>query len=263
MHRTLFDIGSVSIHLYGVMLAIAFWLGIELSTRLAKKRGLDGTSIIDLGIIVLVASVVGARLLYVITHAAEYQHDLVGVFRVWEGGLTFYGGFAAGVIAGVGFLKRQGLPILGVTDIVAPQIALGISLARIGCFLNGCCFGIESDLPWACTFPQDSQAGWVMAGAAVHPTQLYSAIANFIIFVILLKLLKRGFGRGIVFFTFLVMYGVWRFAIDYLRYYEDNVRLRIASASVTWYQVASAGVAVVGVILLLRARHHGKRDEAG
>jgi phosphatidylglycerol:prolipoprotein diacylglycerol transferase len=262
MHRTLFDVGPFSIHLYGVMLAVAFWLGIELSMRLARRRGIDPVSIMDLGIIILVSSVIGARLLYVITHWAEYRYDLLGIVRVWEGGLTFYGGLAAGVAFGIGYLKRQGLKVLEVTDIVAPQIALGIALARVGCFLNGCCFGKESDLPWACTFPADSQAGWgPMAGKAIHPTQVYSVIANLMIFLFLRWLLKRRRVEGTVFFTFLVAYGLWRFAVDFLRYYEANMYVISPDTGITWNQVASVVIILVGTIMLARSRRRTEHDE--
>jgi phosphatidylglycerol:prolipoprotein diacylglycerol transferase len=262
MHRTLFDVGPFSIHMYGVMLAFAFWLGIELSIRLARKRGIDPVAIMDLGIIILVSSVIGARLLYVITHWAEFRHDLLGIFRVWEGGLTFYGGLAAGVAFGIGYLKRQGLRVLEVTDIIAPQIALGIALARVGCFLNGCCFGKESGLPWACTFPADSQAGWgAMAGKAIHPTQLYSAIANLVIFLFLRRLLGRRLAAGAVFFTFLIVYGVWRFGVDYLRYYEPNMFVMSPDSGITWNQVVSIAIILTGIILLARSRRGGDRHE--
>jgi phosphatidylglycerol:prolipoprotein diacylglycerol transferase len=186
----------------------------------------------------------------------------VGIFRVWEGGLTFYGGLAAGVAFGIGYLKRQGLRVLEVTDIIAPQIALGIALARIGCFLNGCCFGRESHLPWSCTFPADSQAGWgAMAGKAIHPTQIYSAIANLVIFLFLRKLLGRRAAAGTVFFTFLIVYGVWRFAVDYLRYYEDNLYVMSAETGITWNQVASLVIILTGIVLLARLRRSGDHHE--
>lgn len=261
MHRTLFGIGPFEIHLYGVMLAVAFWLGIELSMKLAKRRGMEPTSIIDLGIIVLISSVAGARFFYVVTHMAEYEHDVLGVFKVWEGGLSFYGGLAAGVAFGIGYLVRRGLPVLEVTDIVAPQIALGIAIARIGCFLNGCCFGKPSDLPWACEFPRDSLAGWVMPGAALHPTQIYSAIVNFIIFLLLWRLLRRGLAKGSVFFMLLVTYGAWRFMVDFLRYQEDHMYLRFLPGDLTWTQVISLGIIIVGLVMLLRSKRHDETSE--
>jgi phosphatidylglycerol:prolipoprotein diacylglycerol transferase len=236
------------------MLAIAFWLGIELSARAARKHSIDETRIIDLGIVILISSVIGSRLLYVLTHLDEYQTDRLGVFRVWEGGLVFYGGLIAGIVFGILYLMRKKMPVLKVTDLVAPQIALGIALARVGCFLNGCCFGEESHLPWACQFPPDSQAGWVMGGATIHPTQIYSAIANLVLFIILRRMLGRRYRPGTVFGSFLVLYGVWRFVIDNLRHYEEHMRVGAFWGGLTYNQIASIAMIVIGLLLLLRVR---------
>jgi phosphatidylglycerol:prolipoprotein diacylglycerol transferase len=236
------------------MLAIAFWLGIELSARAARKNDIDETRIIDMGIVILISSVVGSRLLYVLTHLAEYETDPLGVFKVWEGGLVFYGGLIGGIFFGVLFLMRKKMPVLKVTDLVAPQIALGIALARVGCFLNGCCFGEASNLPWACKFPPDSQAGWVMGDVTIHPTQIYSAIANLILFIVLRRMLGRRFRPGTVFGSFLMLYGGWRFVIDNLRHYEEHMRIGAAWGGLTYNQIASIFMIVFGLLLLLRVR---------
>lgn len=255
MHRTILDLGAISVRSYGLMLVVAFWLGIELSARIARRRGIDPVRVLDLGLVVLVTSLAGSRLVYVFTHVSEYRNDLAGVFRVWEGGLTFYGGLVAAVVFGMLYLRRKGLPVLSVTDMVTPQIALGIAIARVGCFLNGCCFGTESSLPWAVVFPQDCQAGWVLAGKSLHPTQIYSSLANLAIFVFLRRLLKRGHPHGMVFAAFLVLYGSWRFGIDYLRYYESG--MYAGPLNVTWNQVVSIMMVATGAVMSLRLMKHG------
>jgi phosphatidylglycerol:prolipoprotein diacylglycerol transferase len=244
------------------MLAVAFWVAIELSARLARRRGMDGERIVDLGIVVLISSVAGSRLVFVLTHLGDYVQSPLDVFKVWEGGLTFYGGLAAGVLFGILYLRAKRLPILAVSDVVAPQIALGIALARIGCLLNGCCFGKQSDLPWACTFPTDSQAGWTMAGMTIHPTQVYSAIANVMIFIALRRLLRRGGPAGMVFYAFVLSYGAWRFVIDFVRYYENHMYVTLAGVGFTWNQVLSIAVAGVGGLLLLSLIAHDKSVRA-
>lgn len=255
MHRTILDLGAISVRSYGLMLVVAFWLGIELSARMARKHGIDSVRVLDLGLVVLVASLVGSRLLYVLTHLAEYQNDNIGVFRVWEGGLSFYGGLAAGVVFGMLYLRRKGLPVLKVTDLVTPQIALGIAIARVGCFLNGCCFGKESSLPWAVTFPPDCQAGWVLAGKSLHPTQVYSSLANVAIFVLLRRLGGRGYAHGMVFAAFLVLYGSWRFCVDYLRYYETG--MYAGPLNLTWNQIVSLAMVVAGAAISMRLVKRG------
>jgi phosphatidylglycerol:prolipoprotein diacylglycerol transferase len=258
MYRTLFDIGPFSIHTYGLALAAAFWLGIELSAREARRRGMDPVHIVDLGIVVLISSVAGSRLLYVLGHFEHYRGSLLDMLKVWEGGLTFYGGLIAGVIFGIGFLKMKRQRVLDAIDVIAPQIALGIAIARIGCFMNGCCFGTESRLPWACVFPPDSQAGWVLPGAALHPTQIYSTIANFGIFLYLRRRLHSYHAAGTVFFAFLIAYGVWRFVIDFLRYYEESMYLRFGGGEITYNQIVSIALIALGAVLFFNARRvHG------
>jgi phosphatidylglycerol:prolipoprotein diacylglycerol transferase len=257
MYRTILDFGAVGIRSYGVMLAIAFWVGIEISARIARKRGYDHLLIVDLGLVILLSSVVGSRFLYVITHLPDFRGDPWGVFKVWEGGLTFYGGLVAAVVLGVLYLKRRKQPVAAITDILAPQIALGIAIARIGCFLNGCCFGKESALPWACVFPPDSLAGSVMHGLHLHPVQIYAAIANVIIAIILWGLLRKRLPAGSVFAGLLILYGVWRFVIDFWRYYEADLLLGGVGVQFSWNQVVSAVLIAVGIGLLLRSRKHG------
>lgn len=256
MHRTIFEIGQFSIHSYGVMLALAFWLGIEISSRQAKRRGIDPAFIVDLGLVILVSAVIGARLLFVAGHLEDYRNDWFGVFRVWEGGLSFYGGLAAATFFGILFIRRKGYPVDRVTDIIAPQLALGIAIARIGCFLNGCCFGKECNLPWAVVFPPDSQAGQIMDGKAIHPTQLYSSGANLMIFLFLRKLSRKQMPEGSLFSFFLVEYGSWRFLVDFLRYYEPGMILR-QIAGITWTQFASLVIIAIGVVgLMVRLGRH-------
>jgi phosphatidylglycerol:prolipoprotein diacylglycerol transferase len=257
MHRTILDFGSIGIRSYGIMLAVAFWVGIEISARIARKRGYDPVLIVDLGLVVLLSSVVGARFLYVITHLADFSGDIVGIFEVWEGGLTFYGGLVAAVAAGVWFLRRKRQPVGEITDILAPQIALGIAITRVGCFLNGCCFGKESSLPWACVFPPDSLAGSVMPGLSLHPVQLYATAANLGIAVVLWRLLALRLRAGSVFSWLLVLYGAWRFIVDFLRYYEPSMLITSGPFEITWNQVVSIVIVLVGIGLLLRGRIHG------
>ena len=257
MYRTILDFGSVGIRSYGVMLAIAFWVGIEISARIARKRGYDHLLIVDLGLVILLSSVVGSRFLYVITHLNDFRGDPWGVLKVWEGGLTFYGGLVAAVVLGVLSLRRRKQPVAAITDILAPQIALGIAIARVGCFLNGCCFGKESSLPWACVFPADSLAGSVMHGLHVHPVQIYAAVANVLIAVVLYALLGKRLAAGSVFASLLVLYGAWRFIIDFWRYYEADLILGAGALRFSWNQVVSIVLIMVGVALLLRSRTHG------
>lgn len=147
------------IHTYGLMLAIAFLVGIWWVSREGKKQNLEPDKVMDLGLWVLVAAVVGSRIAYVLPHWNEFQARPWTVIAVWEGGLTFYGGVLLAVPVGFFYMWRNHLPIWRTADLVAPAFAIGIFFGRIGCLLNGCCFGLPTKLPWGITYPVDCPGG--------------------------------------------------------------------------------------------------------
>jgi len=232
MHSVILRLGPVAIRGYGLMLAISFLVGIYLAVWRAKKAGISPERIMSLALYVLISSVVGARLLYVLFHWDEYASDpwsVVSPFQggqlVGIGGLVFYGGAILAILVGIWYLERHKMPTWKVADVVAPSIALGVFFTRIGCFLNGCCFGIPSRLPWAMLFPPDSDAGSVFPGIAIHPTQLYSSLYGLAIFGILLWAERFKTFDGYTFWLFIVLYAVARFLVDFVRYYEPSMTL--------------------------------------
>lgn len=227
------------------MLAISFVLGIYLAGRDARRQNLDPKKIEDLGFWVLIAAVVGARLFYILFHHNEFGSSLLSFLKIWEGGLMFFGGFLGGALAAILFLIKNHLPILRIGDLIAPVIALGEFFTRIGCFLNGCCFGKPSNLPWAIQFPLHSAAGFLRSH--IHPTQLYSSIFGLILFLYLRWRQKTVRRQGQVFSEFLIFYGGFRFLIDFLRYYENGANFWIN-------QMIALGVVITGIILLVGVR---------
>lgn len=228
MHRVILRLGGVEVTSWGVMLVIAFIAGIWLAERRCQKYGVPRAIIPDLSLVLIVAGVVGGRLAYVIENFSSYAEHPGEIFKVWEGGLIFYGGFILAIVCGIIFVKRKHISVARMMDIAAPSVALGLGFARIGCFLNGCCYGKQTNLPWGVVFPSDSPAGWVFdAPIPIHPAQLYSSIGAFSILAILLVVEKKGMRRasGYLFLMFLVLYSVGRFFIDFLRYYEPKVYL--------------------------------------
>ncbi len=186
MHPILFKIGQVTIYSYGVMVAIAFLVSIYLASLSAAKRGINQEKIMDLGLTLLISGIIGARLLYVLTEIEYYRANPLEMVMIWKGGLVFYGGFIAAFVCGWVFLKRNKIPVLKTCDHIVPYLALGQAIGRIGCFLNGCCFGKPTNLPWGMIFPGGSIAGDIYPAVHIHPTQLYSVYTNFLIFAILL-----------------------------------------------------------------------------
>lgn len=251
MHKTLLDLGFLQIHSYGFFLALSFALGIWFAGRRAEKRGIPAERITDVALIIIVATVVGARGLYVIAHLDQFAGRWTDVFRTWEGGLTMYGGAVPAAILGMWFLRRWGIDAWKAADAIAPSMALGLGFTRIGCFLSGCCFGAPTDLPWGCVFPEGSHAGYEFPGQPLHPAQLYAAAIGFGLFGFLLWLDRRSHPKGSLFLTFLLLYAVARFGLDFVRSY-DSTAYPFAGVPLTLNQWVSIAVFLYAVLRLAR-----------
>ena len=255
MYPELAHWGFVHIRTYGLMLALAFLVGTWLGMREAKRLGLDEDRLVNVILIVLIASVLGARALYVLEHIQEFRREWGSVIALWQGGLTLYGGVIAGTIAGLLAAQRLGLPMWTVADALAPSLALGTGIGRVGCFLNGCCYGRPTTLPWGVHFPPDSFAGLEFGNAAVHPSQLYFAAAGVILFALLWGLRRRMTVPGVLFWTFIVLFGLVRIPLDMTRAYEpEAVVLHLSAFDVTESQMSSLALALFGSLMILRLR---------
>ncbi|MCD4690857.1 prolipoprotein diacylglyceryl transferase [bacterium] len=191
MHPILLHLGSLPIRSYGLMIALAFAISIWLARRRAPARGIDPDTIIDLSFFVIISSIAGARLTYVIVQWEHYAGNPLTALRIWDGGLALYGGILAGILCGLWFFRRRGINMWEGTDVMTPPLALGVGIGRIGCFLNGCCFGKPCSLPWAVAFPADSGAGSWFPGGPLHPTQVYESLAAFAPLAVLLVRARR------------------------------------------------------------------------
>jgi phosphatidylglycerol:prolipoprotein diacylglycerol transferase len=216
----------------------------------------------NLVLVILVASLVGARGMYVLTHLAEFHGRPLDAVALWEGGLTLYGGFALGTIAGFAYMRQAGLP-LGVTaDVLTPSVALGVGIARIGCFLNGCCFGVPGHAPWCVRFPADSPPSQVFPGLPLEPSQLYNAAAAFLLFGLVLWLRPRMRAAGQLWWTFLALFMLVRIPIDATRYYEPSAYvLDSPFGRITDSNVIGAGIFVISVAMFFLAGRAARRAE--
>lgn len=239
------------------MLAVSFLIGIYLAAWRARRRGIKPNLILDLSVYIILAAVVGSRLLYVVFHLDTYSSPLE-YFALWEGGATFYGGLLFAIIVSVAFARHKNVPFLLLADIMTPSIALGMALTRVGCFMSGCCYGKPTDAPWGVLFPPSCPAGEHAAEVAhslgvgavhLHPTQLYSILYGLIIFAVLLLAEKKLKRRGALFGLMLVLAGVSRFTVDFYRFFEESSRTFLG-LSVS--QVVAVGLVVLGVYLLVR-----------
>jgi len=243
MRRILFEIPlpflkSIPIYSYGFMLMVAFVTAIIIARWRAKKEGIDPNKVTDLGIYLVCAGIFGARLFFIIQYFDDYRHNLLNVFKIYEGGLVYYGGLFAGIITLFIFVKKHHLPFLKLFDILMPSAALGLGLGRIGCFLNGCCFGkVAQHIPWALQFPRTlDKAGMVDGSPAflhhyelglvhlsdthalpIHPTQLYSFFSDVALFFVLISFFKFRRRNGEIVLLFGIIYPIIRFCMELLR----------------------------------------------
>ena len=233
MHPVLFTLRvgerEFALRSYGVAIAIGFIVAIAVSVRRAKRYGEDADAVRDLCFWLLVSSLAGARLLFVLTNVRQFAaHGFARALNVWEGGLVFYGGLLAAIACAVWFTRRHGLRFARVADLLAPQIALGHFFGRLGCYAAGCCWGAPTTLPWAVRFPSESIAFQQLAlsgrlsdaadvTAPLHPVQLYEAGGNLALFALLGWLLARKRWDGQVLVAYLIGYACLRFACELVR----------------------------------------------
>ena len=261
MHPVLFKIGALEIRAYGLMLALSFLIGIYLSIHRAKKQNVNPNHIMDLSVLIIISAIVGSRLLYVVAHLEEFEGrwlDTINPFQstgqIGLAGLTVLGGVILSFIASFIFLKSKKLPFYKIADIMVPAVGLGIFLTRIGCYLNGCCFGLPCDEHSAVcvTFPLNSAAGSQFPGLPLVPTQLYSSFYGLIIFVSLLVAERWKKFDGFLLALFFILYGLSRFIIDIYRYYEDSmVILTWGARGLSLNQGISLLFVLLGIILLI------------
>ncbi|HYM81168.1 MAG TPA: prolipoprotein diacylglyceryl transferase [Candidatus Limnocylindria bacterium] len=255
MHPEIFHWGFLHIRSYGLMLAIAFLVGTWLALREARRLGLNEDKLVTLILVVLVASVLGARALYVVEHIQEFRREWGSMLALWQGGLTLYGGVVAGTVAGLVAAKRLRLPVWAAADVLAPSFALGTAFGRVGCFLNGCCYGRPTSLPWGVVFPTDSFAGLEFGQAAVHPSQVYLSLAGLALFAVAWWLRRRLSVPGTLFWTVIVLFALLRVPLDFTRAYEpEAVLARIGMLEVTESQLTSVAMALFGTLMILRLR---------
>jgi phosphatidylglycerol:prolipoprotein diacylglycerol transferase len=216
------------------MLAASFLFGIWLGAHRAKRNNLDPSVISDVGFWVILSAIVGARMYYVVLHFEEFRNDLTGIFNPFHGGnlgiggLVMYGGFIGALVAAMIYFKVKKEPFLPYADMAAPSIGLGIFLTRIGCFLNGCCFGAPTASSCAISFPADSPAGSYQHQMHAHglvPSQLIESAGGLVILAVILLVARKKTFPGFQFYLMGIMYSILRFAIDFTRFYTPQEKL--------------------------------------
>ncbi|MEW5895176.1 MAG: prolipoprotein diacylglyceryl transferase, partial [Candidatus Omnitrophota bacterium] len=212
MHPTLCRVGPLTIYSFGVMVALAAIICSVLMARESVRRGYRSSEVVDFVFWTVLSGIVGARIFYVLLNISFFLKHPLQIVLIHEGGLAWQGGFfLAGVFVFV-FIKKKHWPLWQTADFIAPYLALGHAIGRIGCFLNGCCYGRE--VPWGIYFP--------VHDAHLHPTQLYESLSLFILFF-LLKYFQKKTQAGQTFAFYLIAASFIRFIVEFFR--ADHVPL--------------------------------------
>jgi phosphatidylglycerol---prolipoprotein diacylglyceryl transferase len=243
------DLGPWTLHTYGVLLAIAFLAGLWVASWQARKAGMDPARVTDMAVYVLIAGLVGAKLLLVIVEWKSYWANPRELWSVWQSGGVFYGGLLGALPVAWWYSRRHALDGWKTADVLAPGVAIGQSLGRLGCLAAGCCHGRPADVPWAVTF-RDAYAARTVGtplDTPLHPTQIYESAATLVLFVILLFLAGRKKFNGQVALAYLGLYSVIRFAIEFYR--GDAARGTVFGGWISTSQFISL-LLVLGVVLV-------------
>ena len=254
---------AIPLHTYGLLIATAFLVAMSLAGRAAEREGQNRDRVMDLTFWILIAAMVGSRILFIIVNWDEYAKTPAKIFAFWEGGLVFYGGFIGAVLVSVWYMRRHKMPFFPVADALIPSVAIGHAIGRLGCFAAGCCWGGACDphLPWAAKFPPESLAyqsqvanGIIRLGAAytipIHPTQLYESLGELLIFCALLFWRGRKRFHGELLALYLVLYAPLRAMVETLR--GDEERGRVFNfvgpwAKGAWWNLSTSELISVGI----------------
>ena len=258
----LFRIGDFPIRSWGVMLALSFFVGVYYIRWVCIRYNRPFEQYLTVAYIFIICGVVGARLSYAFLHWREFSGHLLNIVNPFAGGaygisgLNLYGGILASLGGAILYLKLEKLSVLDVFDHFAPTLGLGIGISRIGCFMNGCCYGTPTDLPWGISFPGGSLPFYQYGDLPLHPAQLYSSAYGFALFMVLhLMLRRRVFVGQLVAVTFMAE-AFFRFLIETVRYYEPAMFFSLWGIEPTYNQVVSLGLFVAGVLIFILRRKY-------
>lgn len=245
----LFQLGPLTIFPWGLTLSVAILLGTWTAIRLARQVGFEAEVILDLVIYLVIGGVVGARLFYVVFYdPGHFLQQPWEILALWNGGLVYYGGLIGGFLTGTWFVMSKKLPFWTLADVVAPSLALGYGIVRIGCFLNGCCYGKPTSSFIGVVFPYLDGAP-TLDTVLRYPTQLFSSAFGFVLFGVLLLLWRKRKFEGQVFLAFLILYAVERTVVEY---YRENL---LIFGPVTISQLVSVLVVIPALYFYWQRSH--------
>ncbi|MGE3819934.1 MAG: prolipoprotein diacylglyceryl transferase [Isosphaeraceae bacterium] len=262
MKQILFEIPGLGFPVYGfgLMVVAAFYTALALAVRRAGRERLNPDSIYDVALWMLVGGVIGARLFYVVEYWGDRIHTVSDVFKIWEGGVVFYGGLVGGFLGFFWAWRSRRFPLLPTLDALAPSVAIGGGIGRIGCFLNGCCYGDvcaisaisvrfpKGSPPWNAERARGLIGSETSQSLPLHPTQLYSAIDGLLLFLLLQAFYPRRRRDGEVFALWMVAYPISRFLIERLRDDESALYAGMTVSQLVSVALLTGGLAFWGYL---------------
>lgn len=260
MHPLLFEIpvfGGIKIYTYGVLVALAFVTAIYWTVHEAKVAKIKPDTVLDLSFYIILAALAGARVLYIIIDWERYAAHPADIFKIWEGGLVFYGGLLASIITSFIYLQKHRLSFLKVADIFVPGVALGHAIGRLGCFAAGCCYGrVDTRFFLSVTFPH-TRFSLAPAGVPLFPSQLAESLAAFLIFLLLVFLRRKKTFDGQIFLVYLFIYSLARSILEIFR--GDSVRGFVIPHWLSTSQMISGFLMIAVIIVYTQLRKKGEK----
>ena len=257
MYPELFHIGPVPIRSYGLMLVISFFVGVFYMKKVADRHDKSFEVYLNIAYIMIFGGIIGARLAYVLLHLSEFSGRWSSTFNPFAtdnygiAGLNLYGGVLLAILGTFVYCRMKGLSILDIFDDFSPTLGIGLFFTRIGCFLNGCCFGTPTDIFCGVKFPEHSIPWYVFGEKHIHPSQIYSSLYGLLLFLILHFLMKHKKFTGQLVAVLFMIEAFFRFAIEYVRYYEDAMNYTVAGVTFTFNQVISVTLFLAGLVIYI------------
>lgn len=256
-----FTVHNVNIYAYGLMLTIAFIVGTIRTVRVAAKENISAEIILDMVTFIIIGAIIGARLVYVILKPDQYLSNLIDIVYITQGGLSVHGGVIGAMLAAWIYTAYRKLNYWHYADLFAPALALGLTFGRIGCYLNGCCFGVlckNPDAWYAISFPENGHTG--ITADPRHPAQLYEAILSLVIFFFLRSAYKNRKFDGHIFLLWICLYSAARFLQEFYRFEASS---DVIFGFVTIAQLASVILFFIsGAIILEMKKRIRMREQA-
>lgn len=250
MFPEVFQIGPISLHTYGLMVALGILCGVALSEFLWRRHGGEPGKIVDLSFMVVLSGLIGARIVFVLVNLDYYRGNPLEIFMIWKGGLVFFGALVGGALGLITAVRLYRLPFRATVDVAAPGLALGHTLGRLGCFSAGCCFGEPTTAWWAVTFTDPRCLATDVLNTPVHPTQLYSVFGLLTLTVFLVWKQSRKRFDGQIFALYIGIYSVFRFVVEFFRG-DYRGGIRIAGTFFSTSQIFALALLPVAVFIYI------------